>query len=86
MRRHSVSTQIDIPSQARRCRTGEFGAKVTRVWDDLTKAAVDEMMADGHCREKDQDRAVPDDALHRPARGRRSLAPLSGHSADDMRR
>lgn len=52
MRRHSVSTQHDIPSRADETTLAAFGAKVTTVWNDLTKAAVDEMIADGHAREK----------------------------------
>lgn len=52
MRRHSVSTQHDIPSRADGATLAAFGAKVTTVWNDLTKAAVDEMIADGHTREK----------------------------------
>lgn len=52
MRRHSVSTQIDIPAKADDAALEAFGARVTAVWDDLTRAAVDEMIADGHAREK----------------------------------
>ena len=52
MRRHSVSTQIDIGARASDQELQAFGAKVTAVWDDLTKAAVDEMIADGHAPDK----------------------------------
>jgi len=52
MRRHSVSTQIDIPSKASDAQLQAFGERVTTVWDDLTRAAVDEMIADGHARDK----------------------------------
>ena len=53
MRRHSVSTQIDIPAKADDDGAGGYRRrKVTAVWNDLTKAAVDEMIADGHAREK----------------------------------
>lgn len=52
MRRHSVSTQIDIPAKADDAALEAFGARVTAVWDDLTRAGVDEMIADGHAREK----------------------------------
>jgi N-methylhydantoinase A len=52
MRRHSVSTQIDIPSRAGEPALAAFGAKVTEVWRDLERVAVDEMLADGHAREK----------------------------------
>lgn len=51
-RRHSVSTQLDIPSSASDDALVAFAAKVTKVWDDLTEAAVAEMMEDGHPREK----------------------------------
>jgi len=52
MRRHSVSTQIDIGARANDGELEGFGERVTAVWNDLTKAAVDEMIADGHAREK----------------------------------
>ncbi|TGR59963.1 hydantoinase/oxoprolinase family protein, partial [Mesorhizobium sp. M1C.F.Ca.ET.192.01.1.1] len=52
MRRHSVSTQIDIGARASDDELQAFGAKVTSVWDDLTKAAVDEMVADGRALSK----------------------------------
>jgi len=52
MRRHSVSTQIDIGARASDDELQAFGAKVTGVWDDLTKAAVEEMVADGHALSK----------------------------------
>jgi len=86
MRRHSVSTQIDISAKADDAALAEFGAKVTRVWDDLTKAAVDEMIEDGHAREKI--RTVP--FLMMRYTGQLEdvevLAPLSAvRSAEDMR-
>ena len=52
MRRHSVSTQIDISARASEDRLAAAGAQVTQVWNDLEKAAVDEMLADGHARDK----------------------------------
>ena len=52
MRRHSVSTQIDIPSSADDAALAAFGKKVSEIWSDLEKAAVDEMIADGHAAEK----------------------------------
>ncbi|MGZ2377986.1 acetone carboxylase beta subunit [Sinorhizobium medicae] len=52
MRRHSVSTQIDIGAHASDDRLAAAGAQVTQVWKDLEKAAVDEMLIDGHAREK----------------------------------
>jgi acetone carboxylase beta subunit len=87
MRRHSVSTQHDIPSRADEVTLGAFGAKVTMVWNDLTKAAVDEMIADGHAREKI--RTVP--FLMMRYTGQLEdvevMAPLAEvNSADDMRK
>lgn len=52
MRRHSVSTQIDIPARAGDAELEVFGARVTTAWDDLTRLAVEEMIADGHGRDK----------------------------------
>ncbi|UDL92816.1 hydantoinase/oxoprolinase family protein [Mesorhizobium sp. PAMC28654] len=52
MRRHSVSTQHDIGARASDDELLAFGTKVTNVWNDLTKAAVDEMIVDGHARDK----------------------------------
>ncbi|HEV7252727.1 MAG TPA: hydantoinase/oxoprolinase family protein [Mesorhizobium sp.] len=52
MRRHSVSTQIDISAKAGEAALADFGARVTEVWRDLERAAVDEMLTDGHAREK----------------------------------
>ncbi len=51
MRRHSVSTQIDIPAEADDAALAGFGAQVARIWADLNDAAVGEMIADGHPRE-----------------------------------
>lgn len=52
MRRHSVSTQIDIPANVGDAGLTEFGDRISRVWADLNEAAVGEMIADGHPREK----------------------------------
>lgn len=52
MRRHSVSTQIDISARVTEDRLVAAGSQITRVWSDLERAAVDEMLADGHAREK----------------------------------
>ncbi len=52
MRRHSVSTQYDIPAKASDAQLLSYAKKISEVWDDLEKAAVDEMIADGHAREK----------------------------------
>ncbi|ANT53812.1 hydantoinase/oxoprolinase family protein [Mesorhizobium amorphae] len=87
MRRHSVSTQHDIPSRADEATLAGFGAKVTTVWNDLTKAAVDEMIADGHAREKIK--TVP--FLMMRYTGQLEdvevMAPLAEvNSADDMRK
>ncbi|WP_315927068.1 hydantoinase/oxoprolinase family protein [Mesorhizobium sp. SP-1A] len=87
MRRHSVSTQIDIPARAGDAELEAFGEKVTMVWNDLTRAAVDEMIADGHAREKI--RTVP--FLMMRYTGQLEdvevMAPLSAvNSAEDMRK
>ncbi|MDX8453296.1 hydantoinase/oxoprolinase family protein [Mesorhizobium sp. VK9D] len=87
MRRHSVSTQIDIGARASDDELVAFGRKVTTVWDDLTKAAVDEMVADGHALSKIK--TVP--FLMMRYTGQLEdvevMAPLSAlHSADDMRK
>lgn len=74
MRRHSVSTQIDISARASEDALAVYGAQVINVWKDFEKAAVDEMLLDGHAR-KDQDGDLLHGALYRPARGRR------GHGA-----
>ncbi|RVD55161.1 hydantoinase/oxoprolinase family protein [Mesorhizobium sp. M2D.F.Ca.ET.185.01.1.1] len=87
MRRHSVSTQIDMGARASDDELQAFGAKVTSVWDDLTKAAVDEMVADGHALSKIK--TVP--FLMMRYTGQLEdvevMAPLSAiGSADDMRK
>ncbi|PBC09832.1 hydantoinase/oxoprolinase family protein [Mesorhizobium sp. WSM3859] len=87
MRRHSVSTQIDIGAGASDDELQAFGAKVTGVWNDLTKAAVDEMVADGHA--LDKIKTVP--FLMMRYTGQLEdvevMAPLSAlRSADDMRK
>ncbi len=87
MRRHSVSTQLDIPARAEDAALESFGERVTGVWDDLTKAAVDEMIIDGHAREKI--RTVP--FLMMRYTGQLEdvevMAPLAAvRSAEDMRK
>ncbi|CDX50229.1 Acetone carboxylase beta subunit [Mesorhizobium plurifarium] len=87
MRRHSVSTQIDIGARASDDELQAFGSKVTGVWDDLTRAAVDEMLADGHALSKIK--TVP--FLMMRYTGQLEdvevMAPLSAvRSADDMRK
>ncbi|TIO51986.1 MAG: hydantoinase/oxoprolinase family protein [Mesorhizobium sp.] len=87
MRRRSVSTQIDIGARASEDELQAFGARVTGVWDDLTRAAVDEMVADGHA--LDKIKTVP--FLMMRYTGQLEdvevMAPLSAvHSADDMRK
>jgi acetone carboxylase, beta subunit len=52
MRRHSVSTQIDIRSAAGEGELEAAGLQITKIWKELEKAAVAEMLADGHAREK----------------------------------
>lgn len=87
MRRHSVSTQLDIPARAGDAALEGFGGRVMAVWDDLAEAAVAEMLADGHGRDKI--RTVP--FLMMRYTGQLEdvevMAPLSAvRSADDMRR
>ncbi|MHA6645909.1 hydantoinase/oxoprolinase family protein [Mesorhizobium sp. A623] len=87
MRRHSVSTQIDISATASDQALEDFGAKVTTVWNDLTKAAVEEMIVDGHPRDKIK--TVP--FLMMRYTGQLEdvevMAPLSAiRTADDMRK
>jgi N-methylhydantoinase A len=87
MRRHSISTQIDIPSTADDDLLTGMGVKVTSIWADLEKAAIAEMMADGHAREKIATRRflmmrytgqLEDVEVGSPL--------LAVHSAEDMRR
>lgn len=52
MRRHSVSTQFDIPANATADVLTDFAGRVAAVFADLERAAVDEMLADGHARDK----------------------------------
>lgn len=52
MRRHSVSTQIEIAADASDDALEAAGARVSAIWSDLTRAALDEMAADGHPAEK----------------------------------
>lgn len=87
MRRHSVSTQHDIGARASDDELLAFGKKVTAVWNDLTKAAVDEMIEDGHARDKIK--TVP--FLMMRYTGQLEdvevMAPLAEvNSADDMRK
>ncbi|MCB1385563.1 MAG: hydantoinase/oxoprolinase family protein [Nitratireductor sp.] len=52
MRRHSVSTQIDIPAQCDDDALSDFGARISSVWEELRLRAVEEMVGDGHTVEK----------------------------------
>ncbi|CAN5351183.1 hydantoinase/oxoprolinase family protein [soil metagenome] len=52
MRRHSVSTQIDIPAAASDDTLADMAKRVATIWADLEQAAIAEMIADGHAREK----------------------------------
>ncbi|CAM5765384.1 5-oxoprolinase [Labrys miyagiensis] len=52
MRRHSISTQIDVPSNADDAALEAFARRISGVWHELRQAAVAEMLADGHAREK----------------------------------
>ncbi|MCZ4094119.1 hydantoinase/oxoprolinase family protein [Sinorhizobium psoraleae] len=86
MRRHSVSTQIDIGARASEDQLVAAGAQVTQVWRDLEQAAVDEMLVDGHAREKI--RTVPFFMARYTGQLEdvEVIAPLSSiETADDMR-
>jgi N-methylhydantoinase A len=48
MRRHSRSTHIDIPPRPDDGFLHATGLRVNAVWSDLVRAAVEEMIADGH--------------------------------------
>lgn len=52
MRRHSVSTQFDMSANADAAEMMDYAAKVSVIFADLERAAVDEMLDDGHAREK----------------------------------
>jgi N-methylhydantoinase A len=52
MRRHSLSVQIDIPAGADAGALAAFGRKISDIWKKLEETAVEEMLADGHPREK----------------------------------
>ena len=52
MRRHSISTQIDIASKAGDDALEAIARRISGVWDELGEAAVAEMISDGHAREK----------------------------------
>ena len=87
MRRHSVSTQIDIPTAADDGLLAAIGRRITA---DLGRSRRGRRRRDDGrrpCPGEDHDGAVPDDALHRPARGCRGAGAASSRcsSADDMR-
>ena len=87
MRRHSVSTQIDMPAKATDAALEAFGARVSTVWADLTKIAVDEMIADGHAREKISTTPFLMMRYTGQLEDVEVMAPLAVvRSADDMRR
>jgi acetone carboxylase, beta subunit len=52
MRRHSISTQIDIASTAGDDSLAATAKRITAVWNELRETAVNEMITDGHAREK----------------------------------
>ncbi|RWN01028.1 MAG: hydantoinase/oxoprolinase family protein [Mesorhizobium sp.] len=87
MRRHSVSTQHDIGARASDDELVAFGRKVTNVWGDLTRAAVDEMITDGHGRDKIKTLPFLMMRYTGQLEDVEVIAPLSAvHSADDMRK
>jgi N-methylhydantoinase A len=51
MRRHSISTQIDIAATADDERLAEVASRIGAVWNELGQAAIAEMIADGHARD-----------------------------------
>lgn len=52
MRRHSISTQIDISNSAGDDSLAATAARISAVWAELREAAVKEMVADGHALDK----------------------------------
>ncbi|MGJ4855263.1 hydantoinase/oxoprolinase family protein [Labrys sp. La1] len=52
MRRHSISTQIDISSSAGDDSLAATAARISGVWEELRDAAIKEMAADGHALDK----------------------------------
>jgi acetone carboxylase, beta subunit len=87
MRRHSVSTQIDISAKASDAALEAFGARVSAVWADLTRAAVDEMIIDGHAREKISTTPFLMMRYTGQLEDVEVIAPIAvAQSADDMRR
>jgi len=87
MRRHSVSTQIDISAKADDAALAAFGARVSAVWSDLGLAAVEEMIVDGHAREKITTAAFLMMRYTGQLEDVEVMAPITAlQSADDMRR
>jgi len=87
MRRHSVSTQIDISARADDAALAAFGARVSTVWSDLGQAAVEEMIVDGHAREKITTVAFLMMRYTGQLEDVEVIAPIAAvRSADDMRR
>ncbi|TMJ35421.1 MAG: hydantoinase/oxoprolinase family protein, partial [Alphaproteobacteria bacterium] len=87
MRRHSVSTQIDISARADDAALAAFGARVSTVWSDLGQAAVEEMIVDGHAREKITTVAFLMMRYTGQLEDVEVIAPIAAvQSADDMRR
>ncbi|QEN86981.1 hydantoinase/oxoprolinase family protein [Labrys sp. KNU-23] len=52
MRRHSISTQIDISNSAGDDSLAATATRISGVWEELREAAVKEMVADGHALDK----------------------------------
>lgn len=87
MRRHSVSTQIDIPARADDAELEAYARRVTAVWDDLAEVAVEEMLSDGHAREKITTRPFLMMRYTGQLEDVEVMAPLAAvHTADDMRK
>jgi N-methylhydantoinase A len=87
MRRHSLSTQIDIPARAGEDFLYAAGAKVNSIWSDLARAALAEMISDGHSSDKVLTRPFLMMRYTGQLEDVEVLSPVSAiASADDMRR
>lgn len=86
MRRHSVSTQLDIAAHASDDEMIAAGKRISDTWEDLRCAAMDEMIADGHPRDKVRTTPFLMMRYTGQLEDVEVMAPLSDlQSADDMR-
>lgn len=87
MRRHSVSTQIDLGSRGSEDEYTAKGEQVSAVWRDLRERAMAEMARDGHPADKVHCQTFLMMRYTGQLEDVEVAAPLSEvHSADDMRR